>query len=284
MFKPLAYTKNLAMLVAAVLAITLDPALRLVFTHVQNFNFRPPWLCRLTNDVLVGTISPEEKHPISRRLIRFYEPLVTWSLRRQWWVIGGALALVLVTLPVYAHLGSEFMPPLEEGSILYMPSTMPGISIAEAQRLLQVTDRVIKRFPEVDRVLGKAGRAETATDPAPVSMLETVITLKPKSAWRPHMTQEKLITEMNEALQLPGLANAWTMPIKGRIEMLSTGLGPPSASRSTGPTSRPSSRSGPRSNPCCRPSRAPAASSPSAPGAAIFSISSGIGRNWLAMA
>ena len=227
MFKPLAYTKNLAMMVAAVLAITLDPALRLLFTHVRNFNFRPPWLCRITNAVAVGTIYPEEKHPISRRLIRFYEPLVTWSLRRKWWVIGGALALVLITLPVYAHLGSEFMPPLEEGAILYMPSTMPGISIGEAQKLLQVTDRIIKGFPEVDRVLGKAGRAETSTDPAPVSMLETLITLKPKAQWRPQLTQDELINEMNEALKLPGLANAWTMPIKGRIEMLSTGLRTP---------------------------------------------------------
>ena len=227
MFKPLAYTKNLSMLVAAVLAITLDPALRLLFTHMRNFNFRPPWLCRITNAVLVGTIHSEDKHPISRRLIRVYEPLVTWSLRRKWWVIGGAFALVLITLPVYLHLGSEFMPPLEEGSILYMPSTMPGISIGEAQKVLQVTDRIIKQFPEVDRVLGKAGRAETSTDPAPVSMLETLITLKPKSQWRPHLTQEELISQMNEALTLPGLANAWTMPIKGRIEMLSTGLRTP---------------------------------------------------------
>ncbi len=227
MFKPLAYTKNLSMLVAAVLAITLDPALRLLFIHMQNFNFRPPWLCRVTNALLVGTIHSEEKHPISRRLIRFYEPLVTWSLRRKWWVIGGAVVVMLLTIPAYMHLGSEFMPPLEEGSILYMPSTMPGISIGEAQKLLQVTDRIIKGFPEVDRVLGKAGRAETSTDPAPLSMLETVITLKPKSQWRPGMTQEKLIAEMNEALTLPGLANGWTMPIKGRIEMLSTGLRTP---------------------------------------------------------
>ena len=227
MFKPLAYTKNLSMIVAAILAITLDPALRLLFTHMENFNFRPPWLCRLTNAMLVGTIHPEEKHPISRRLIRFYEPLVTWSLRRKWWVIGGAVGLMLLTIPPYMHLGSEFMPPLEEGAILYMPSTMPGISIGEAQKVLQVTDRIIKGFPEVDRVLGKAGRAETSTDPAPVSMLETLITLKPKSQWRPHLTQEKLITEMNEALTLPGLSNAWTMPIKGRIEMLSTGLRTP---------------------------------------------------------
>jgi copper/silver efflux system protein len=227
MFKPLAYTKNLSMIVAAFLAITLDPALRLLFTHMQNFNFRPPWLCRLTNAMLVGTIHSEDQHPISRRLIRFYTPLVTWSLRRKWWVIGGACALVLITIPVFTQLGSEFMPPLEEGAILYMPSTMPGISIGEAQKVLQVTDRIIKQFPEVDRVLGKAGRAETSTDPAPVSMLETLITLKPKSQWRPHLTQDELISQMNEALQLPGLANGWTMPIKGRIEMLSTGLRTP---------------------------------------------------------
>ena len=175
----------------------------------------------------MGTIHPEEKHPISRRLIRFYEPLVTWSLQRKWWVIGGAVGLMLLTIPAYTQLGSEFMPPLEEGAILYMPSTMPGISIGEAQKVLQVTDRIIKGFPEVDRVLGKAGRAETSTDPAPVSMLETLITLKPKSQWRPGLTQEELIAQMNEALTLPGLANAWTMPIKGRIEMLSTGLRTP---------------------------------------------------------
>jgi Cu(I)/Ag(I) efflux system membrane protein CusA/SilA len=227
MFKPLAYTKNLSMLVAALLAITLDPALRLLFTHMQNFNFRPPWLCRITNSLLVGTIYPEEKHPISRVLIRLYEPVVTWSLRRKWWVMGGAIGLVFLTIPAYTHLGSEFMPPLEEGSILYMPSTMPGISITEAQKVLQVTDRIIKQFPEVDRVLGKAGRAETSTDPAPVSMLETLITLKPKSQWRPNLTQDELISQMNAALTLPGLANTWTMPIKGRIEMLSTGLRTP---------------------------------------------------------
>jgi Cu(I)/Ag(I) efflux system membrane protein CusA/SilA len=158
--------------------------------------------------------------------------------------------LVIVTIPVYFKLGREFMPPLEEGSILYMPTTMPGISITEAQKVLQVTDRIIRQFPEVDRVLGKAGRADTSTDPAPLSMLETVITLKPKSEWRradtwysswapkwlkavfrhftpDHISQEQLISQMNEALQLPGLANSWTMPIKGRIEMLSTGLRTP---------------------------------------------------------
>ena len=204
MFKPLAYTKNLAMLVAAVLAITLDPALRLLFTRFRDFTFRPPWLCRITNALLVGSIHSEDKHPISRTLIRWYEPVVTWTLRRKWLVLGAALGLVVITVPVFTHLGSEFMPPLEEGSILYMPSTLPGISITEAQKVLQVTDRIIKQFPEVDRVLGKAGRAETSTDPAPVSMLETVITLKPKSEWRPHLTQEELINQMNAALSPAG--------------------------------------------------------------------------------
>jgi Cu(I)/Ag(I) efflux system membrane protein CusA/SilA len=198
----------------------------------------------------VGSIHAEERHPLSRFLIRVYEPVAMWTLRRKWWVIAAALALILATVPVYLKLGSEFMPPLEEGSILYMPTTMPGISITEAQKLVQVTDRIIRRFPEVDRVLGKAGRAETSTDPAPLSMLETVITLKPKSAWRKtdtwysswapewakavlrritpdHISQEDLIDQMNEALKISGLANSWTMPIKGRIEMLSTGLKTP---------------------------------------------------------
>jgi Cu(I)/Ag(I) efflux system membrane protein CusA/SilA len=250
LFKPLAYTKNLAMIIAAVLAITLDPALRLLFTHMKNFSFRPALLCRAVNAVVVGTIHSEDKHPVSRFLIRLYEPVASWTLRRKWTVIAAALAMVLITLPVFSQLGSEFMPPLEEGSILYMPSTMPGISIAEAQKVLQVTDRILKQFPEVDRVLGKAGRAETSTDPAPLSMLETVIILKPKSEWRrvdtwysswapqwakvifrritpDHISQEELISQMNYALQLPGLANGWTMPIKGRIEMLSTGLRTP---------------------------------------------------------
>ncbi len=250
LFKPLAYTKNLSMFVAALLVITLDPALRLFFTHLTAFNFRPRWLCRATNAVVVGNIQLEERHPISRILIRLYQPAAEWALRRKWVVISGALALVIVTIPVFQKLGSEFMPPLDEGSILYMPSTMPGISITEAQKLLQVTDRMIKQFPEVERVLGKAGRAETSTDPAPLSMLETVIILRPKSQWRgvdtwysswapewakgllrritpDHLSQEQLISEMNAALQLPGLANGWTMPVKGRIDMLTTGIRTP---------------------------------------------------------
>jgi Cu(I)/Ag(I) efflux system membrane protein CusA/SilA len=250
LFKPLAYTKNLSMLIAAFLAITLDPALRLFFMHMKPFSFSPSWLCRTANTIFVGTIHPEEKHPVSRTLIRFYQPAAEWALRWKWGVIAGALLIVSATVPVFLKLGSEFMPPLEEGSILYMPSTMPGISITEAEKILQVTDRIIRQFPEVDRVLGKAGRAETPTDPAPLSMLETLITLKPKSEWRrvetwysswapewakavfrrfspDHISHEELIDQMNTALRLPGLANSWTMPIKGRIEMLSTGLHTP---------------------------------------------------------
>ena len=257
LFKPLAYTKNLAMIIAAVLAITLDPALRLFLTRMQGFSFRPRWLSRFANALFVGTIHSEDKHPISRFLIRIYNPVAAWSLRWKWVVIAGALALMIVTVPVYFKLGSEFMPPLEEGSILYMPTTMPGISITEAQKVLQVTDRIIKQFPEVKSVLGKAGRAETSTDPAPLSMLETVIILKPKgqwrktdtwySAWAPewlkaifrritpdHISQQELIGQMNEALKIPGLANSWTMPIKGRFDMLSTGLRTPVGLKITG--------------------------------------------------
>jgi Cu(I)/Ag(I) efflux system membrane protein CusA/SilA len=250
LFKPLAYTKTLSMIVAALLAITLDPVLRVSFTHLRNFNFRPLWLCRTANALLVGTIHSEEKHPISRFLIRLYEPVASWSLRWKWVVIIGALLMVILTVPAFMKLGSEFMPPLDEGALFYMPSTMPGISITEAQKLLQVTDRIIKQFPEVDHVLGKAGRAETATDPAPLSMLETVIILKPKSEWRKvhtwysswapewltsifrhvtpdHISQEELIEQMNKALEITGVSNAWTMPIKARIDMLTTGVRTP---------------------------------------------------------
>jgi len=250
MFKPLAYTKTLSMIVAALLAITLDPALRLLFTHIRNFSFRPFWLCRVVNAVAVGNIRAELRHPVSSFLIRIYEPAVAWSLRWKWTVIGAAIILVLATVPLFQKLGSEFMPPLDEGSLFYMPTTMPGISVAEAQKLLQVTDRIIKSFPEVDQVLGKAGRAETSTDPAPLSMLETLIVLKPKSEWRKvdtwysswapgwlksvfrritpdTLSTAELISQMNEALMFPGLSNAWTMPIKGRIDMLTTGIRTP---------------------------------------------------------
>ncbi len=250
LFKPLAYTKNLAMIVAALLAITLDPALRILLTRVNRFHFRPAWLCRVVNSLAVGTIYPEQRHPVSRFLIRWYEPVVTWALRRRWLVLGGALLMVLATLPLYLKLGTEFMPPLDEGSLMYMPSTMPGISVAEARKLLQTTDRIIKRFPEVERVYGKAGRAESSTDPAPLSMLETVITLKPKEGWRKsetwysswapqwlasllrplwpdHLSREELVAQLDRELKIPGVSNAWTMPIKGRIDMLTTGIRTP---------------------------------------------------------
>jgi Cu(I)/Ag(I) efflux system membrane protein CusA/SilA len=250
MFRPLAYTKTLIMVVAAVLAITLDPALRLLLTRAEYFHFRPAWLCRVANAVLVGEVKSEDSHPVSRRLIRVYEPVVRWTLRWRWLVIGAALALIIVTIPVFNHLGSEAMPPLDEGAILYMPTTLPGISIRQAQQLLQVSDKIIRQFPEVDRVLGKAGRADTATDPAPLSMLETVIILKPRVAWRHvdtwysswapewakhvfrHVTPdtvstEELVSQMNRALKLPGVSNSWTMPIRGRIDMLTTGIRTP---------------------------------------------------------
>jgi Cu(I)/Ag(I) efflux system membrane protein CusA/SilA len=250
MFKPLAYTKTLTMVVAALLAITLDPALRLLLTRVRRFDFRPAWLCRVANAVLIGKVKSEEEHFLSRRLMRVYEPVVRWTLRWKWLVIGAAVATILVTIPVFVHLGSEAMPPLDEGSILYMPTTLPGISISQAGQLLRVSDGIIRGFPEVDRVLGKAGRAETATDPAPLSMLETVVVLKPRPAWRHvdtwysswapewakaifrHVTPdtistEELVSQMNRALKLPGVSNAWTMPIRGRIDMLTTGMRTP---------------------------------------------------------
>jgi Cu(I)/Ag(I) efflux system membrane protein CusA/SilA len=250
LFHPLAYTKTLAMLVAAVLAITLDPALRVSLTHVREFRWKPAWLGRSAQAIFAGRIHPEDRHPLSCALIRTYEPVVLWALRHKAVVLGGAAALVLLTIPPYLRLGSEFMPPLDEGTLFYMPTTMPGISIGEAQRVLQVTDRILKQFPEVEHVLGKAGRADTATDPAPLSMLETVVTLKPPEQWRKvpvwysgwapewlknglrhitpdHISQDALIAEMNEALRIPGLTNAWTMPMKGRIDMLTTGLRTP---------------------------------------------------------
>ena len=250
LFKPLAYTKTLGMIVAAVLAITLDPALRLTFTHLRNFSFKPRWLARTTNTLFVGRIHSEDNHPVSRLLIRIYEPACRWSLQHKWVVITGSVVLFAGTIPVFLSLGSEFMPPLYEEALFYMPSTMPGISIGEAQRTLQVTDRLIKSFPEVDRVLGKAGRAETSTDPAPLSMFETIITLKPRSEWRKvptwysswspdwlkplfrhftpdTMSPEQLVDQLNAAVKLPGVSNAWTMPIKARIDMLSTGMRTP---------------------------------------------------------
>jgi len=257
LFKPLAYTKTFAMIVAAVLAVTLDPALRLLFFRKENFRLRPRWLGSLVNGILVGKIHSEEKHPISRVLMRVYEPVVAWSLRWKWVIILGAIGLVAVTVPTYRKLGSEFMPPLDEGALLFMPTTLPGISVDQAQKLMQVQDRILMRFPEVAGVLGKSGRAETSTDPAPLSMMETIVLLKPKSEWRKvatwydrwpewvrpycaritpdHISTDELVAEMDQALRIPGVTNAWTMPIKNRIDMLTTGIRTPVGIKIYGP-------------------------------------------------
>ncbi len=258
LFKPLAYSKNLAMALAALLAITLDPALRMMFARVEPFRFRPRWLAHAATQVGVGTYYSEERHPISRALFRVYEPACRFVLRRPKAVIAAAALIVAVSIPAYFGLGSEFMPPLNEGAILYMPTTLPGISVAQAQELLETQDRVLKSFPEVESVFGKAGRAETSTDPAPFSMMETTVVLKPEREWRAkprwysswapswlegffrpiwpdRISREDLEAEMDRALQIPGQTNAWTQPIKARIDMLSTGVRTPIGIKVLGP-------------------------------------------------
>ncbi|OGS05403.1 MAG: cation transporter [Elusimicrobia bacterium RIFCSPLOWO2_12_FULL_59_9] len=250
LFKPLAYTKNFAMAIAAILAVTFDPAVRMMFSRMDYFTFRPAWLAWLVNQVAVGKYYPEEKHPVSRVLFRFYEPACRFVLKHPYKTMVAAVLLVLTTLPVYMQLGSEFMPPLNEGTILYMPTTLPGISVTEAQSLLQTQDQILKSFPEVESVFGKAGRAETSTDPAPFSMMETTVVLKPReewrkkerwySAWMPELLQgplrhiwndriswEELVADMDAKMRFPGVTNAWTMPIKARIDMLTTGVRTP---------------------------------------------------------
>jgi Cu(I)/Ag(I) efflux system membrane protein CusA/SilA len=250
LFKPLAFTKNFSMAIAAVLAVTLDPAMRLLFTHATSFDFRPRFLARIVNAVLVGKIHSEEKHPLSRLLTRIYHPVAELALRFKWTVVIAAICTVALTVPVFNRLGSEFMPPLNEGTLLYMPTTLPGISVTEAGRLLQIEDRVLMTFPEVERVFGKAGRADTSTDPAPFSMVETTVVLRPQGQWRKkpqwysarapewlqqvlrhawpdRISQEELVDEMDRALRIPGTTNAWTMPIRNRIDMLTTGVRTP---------------------------------------------------------
>jgi Cu(I)/Ag(I) efflux system membrane protein CusA/SilA len=207
LFKPLAFTKSYAMLAGAVLAITIVPVL-------MGYWIR-------------GKIKSEEQNPISRFLHRIYHPAIDFVLKHRFWVIGTALLLMALTLIPILKIGSEFMPPLYEGDLLYMPTTFPGISITKAKEILQQTDKIIAAFPEVETVFGKIGRAETATDPAPLMMIETTIKLKPKKEWRKGMTPEKLVDELNRAVQFPGLTNAWTMPIKTRIDMLTTGIKTP---------------------------------------------------------
>ncbi len=224
LFKPLAFTKNFSMAIAAVLAITLDPAVRLIFTRVDPYSFRPRLLCRIVNTILVGTIHSEETHPISRPLMRLYHPAIEVVLRFRWLTIAAALLVVAATVPIYLRLGSEFMPPLNEGTILYMPTALPGMSITEARAAIQTQDRMIKQFPEVASVFGKSGRAETPTDPAPLNMFETVVTLKPESQWRPGMTWDKLLDELDRTIRFPGMPSIWWMPIQTRTEMLATGI------------------------------------------------------------
>jgi len=207
MFSPLAFTKTFAMAGAALLSVTLVPVLMLLFVR--------------------GRIIPEHKNPVNRFLIWIYRPIIHIALRWKVTTIVVALVVLGVSILPARQLGSEFMPRLNEGTLLYMPASLPGMSITKAAELMQVQDRIIKSFPEVASVFGKAGRAATATDPAPIEMFETVVNLKPEEHWRPGMTMDKLIAEMDEALRFPGVANSWTMPIQGRLDMLSTGIRTP---------------------------------------------------------
>ena len=215
LFKPLAFTKTYAMAASALLAITVVPVLMGYFIR--------------------GKILPEKKNPLNRFLMYVYRPVIHAVLRFKWITIAAALVVLGVTAYPLGKLGSEFMPPLNEGDLLYMPTTDPGISITKAKELLQQTNKIIKSFPEVDHAFGKAGRAETATDPAPLSMIETTITLKPEDEWREGMTMDKLVRELDAAIDFPGLTNAWTMPIKTRIDMLSTGIKTPVGVKLMGP-------------------------------------------------
>ena len=274
LFRPLAFTKNFVMAIAAILAVTLDPAMRMLFARMEFFKFRPRWLAWLTSQAAVGKYYKEERHPISRLFFKIYEPPARLVLEYPKTTIMVAVFMVASTLPVYLRLGSEFMPPLNEGTILYMPTTLPGISIAQAQAILQVQDEIIRTFPEVERVFGKAGRAETATDPAPLSMFETTIMLKPASEWRfkrqwysdrapdwlknlvlrrivpERISWDDLINEMDQKLRIPGVTNAWTMPIRARIDMLTTGVRTPVGIKVFGPTCRKSKKSAAASKNC----------------------------------
>ena len=215
LFKPLAFTKTFAMAGAALLSITLVPVLM-------------GYLVR-------GRIRTERQNPVNRLLQWLYRPVIDFALRRPWTVIGAAMAVLGLTIIPWRGLGSEFMPPLHEGSVLFMPTTVPGASIGQAKEIMRWQDSVLASFPEVASVLGKAGRANTATDPAPLDMFETTLELKPEAAWRSGMTYERLVAEMDRAVKLPGVTNAWTMPIKGRIDMLATGVRTPVGIKIYGP-------------------------------------------------
>jgi copper/silver efflux system protein len=246
LFKPLAYTKTFAMLFSSFLAVTLTPVLMTLLIR--------------------GKVTPEERHPGSRVLMALYDPFARLALRFRYLVMVAAAGLIAATIPVYERLGSEFMPPLYEGTLLYMPTGLPGMSITQAQQVLQMQDRIIKSFPEVESVFGKAGRSTSPTDPAPLEMMENTIVLKPEaewrtvseprwySAWAPYalkpalrwlwpeerpLTPEELINEMDHALQIAGISNAWTMPIKARTDMLSTGIRTPIGIKIKGPALEP---------------------------------------------
>ena len=215
LFKPLAFTKTFAMAAASLLSVTLVPATMGLFIR--------------------GRIVRERANPVNRILIRLYQPVIRFVLANRGLVLAGAVAVLVLTWIPWHRLGSEFMPPLDEGTILFMPTTLPGASVARAREVLRIQDRVLKEFPEVATVWGKAGRAETATDPAGLDMFETTITLRPESEWRPEMTPDQLIAAMDSAVRLPGVTNAWTMPIKGRIDMLATGIRTPVGVKIFGP-------------------------------------------------
>ncbi len=207
LFKPLAFTKTYSMAAAAILAITIVPV--------------------LMGYLIRGNIRPEEKNPVNKLLIRMYHPLMHVVLKYKKIVVGAAVVVIALTVIPFSQLGSEFMPPMYEGDILYMPTTLPGISITKGKELLQQMDKILTTFPEVHHVFGKIGRTESATDPAGLDMVETIITLKPEDEWRPGMTPDKLVNEMDAAIKFPGVTNAWTMPIKTRTDMLSTGIRTP---------------------------------------------------------
>ncbi|HEY8918289.1 MAG TPA: efflux RND transporter permease subunit, partial [Chitinophaga sp.] len=204
LFHPLAFTKTFIMLVDAVLVITLAPVLISFF--------------------MKGKFRPDNANPVNRLLERIYEPVIRWVLRWRKTTLAINILALIISIPLLKSLGTEFMPPLDEQSILFMPVTLPDVSNAEAKRLLQVQDRIIRTVPEVDKVLGKAGRASTATDNAPISMIETIIMLKPKSQWRKGLTKKDIINELDNKLQIPGVVNGWTQPIINRINMLATGV------------------------------------------------------------
>ncbi|MCW7492610.1 CusA/CzcA family heavy metal efflux RND transporter [Leptospira sp. 2 VSF19] len=227
LFRPLAISKNLTMAIAAILAITVDPAFRMLFTRMDPFTKFTPVVNSLLTSIFVGKYYSEKNHPISKRLYAIYEPIVKTILIHPQKTIFSAVMLFLLTVPIYFKLGTEFLPPLNEGTILYMPTTLPGISIGEAERVLKIMDQKLASFPEVESVYGKAGRADTSTDPSPISMFEVVITLKPEKDWRYGLTKDDLVKQMNEQMEIPGFSNAWTQPIRARIDMLSTGIRTP---------------------------------------------------------